>query len=38
MNPVAAIRDTIGGFMSNVVRSATKFRTDVDSTDVLWAY
>nr|DAF44737.1 MAG TPA: hypothetical protein [Podoviridae sp. ct8Lf7] len=24
--------------MSNVVRTTTKYRTDVDAKDVLWAY
>lgn len=38
LNPVGAVRDTIGGFMSNMIRTMTKFRTNVDSGDVLWAY
>lgn len=37
-SPVAAIRDTFGGFLSNVVRSMTKYRTDIDAKDVMWAY
>lgn len=37
-SPVAAIRDIFGGFLSNVVRTTTKYRTDVDAKDVLWAY
>lgn len=37
-SPVAAIRDTFGGFLSNVVRTMTKYRTDVDAKDVMWAY
>lgn len=37
-SPVAAIRDTFGGFLSNVVRTMTKYRTDVDVKDVMWAY
>lgn len=37
-SPIAAIRDTFGGFLSNVVRSMTKYRTDIDAKDVMWAY
>lgn len=37
-SPVAAIRDIFGGFLSNVVRTMTKYRTDVDAKDVMWAY
>lgn len=37
-SPIAAIRDTFGGFLSNVVRSMTKYRTDIDVKDVMWAY
>lgn len=37
-SPIAAIRDTFGGFLSNVVRSMTKYRTDVDAKDIMWAY
>lgn len=37
-SPIAAIRDTFGGFLSNVVRSITKYRTDIDAKDVMWAY
>lgn len=38
MNPTGAVRDTIGGFLSNMVRSATKYKTDVSPSDILWAY
>jgi len=38
LNPIAAIRDVIGGFRSNIVRALTKYRTDIDAKDVLWAY
>lgn len=38
LSPVAACRDTIGGFISNTVRAATKFRTDIDAKDVAYAY
>lgn len=38
LNPIAAVRDTISGFRSNLIRSLTKFRTDIDPADVLWAY
>ena len=38
LNPVGAVRDTVGGFMSNMIRAVTKFRTDIDGGDVLWAY
>lgn len=38
LNPIAAVRDTISGFRSNLIRSLTKFRTDIDASDVLWAY
>lgn len=38
LNPIGAIRDTISGLRSNLVRSATHFQTDVDPKDVLWAY
>lgn len=38
LSPVAAIRDIFGGFLSNVVRTMTKYRTDVDAKDVMWAY
>ena len=37
-SPVAAMRDTIGGFISNTMRSLWKFRTDIDLSDVMWAY
>jgi hypothetical protein len=37
-SPVAAMRDTIGGFISNTMRTLWKFRTDVDLSDVMWAY
>jgi len=37
-SPVAALRDTIGGFLSNTVRTITKYRTDMDAKDVMWAY
>lgn len=37
-SPVAAVRDTIGGFISNVMRSAFKFRTDINVSDVMWGY
>lgn len=37
-SPVAAIRDVFGGFLSNVVRTMTKYRTDIDAKDVMWAY
>lgn len=37
-SPIAAIRDTFGGFLSNIVRSMTKYRTDIDAKDVMWAY
>ena len=37
-SPIAAIRDTFGGFLSNVVRSMTKYQTDIDAKDVMWAY
>lgn len=37
-SPVAAMRDTVGGFISNVMRSAFKFRTDIDVSDVMWGY
>jgi hypothetical protein len=32
------MRDTVGGFISNVMRSAFKFRTDIDVSDVMWGY
>ena len=38
VNPVGAVRDTIGGFTSNMVRALTKYQTDINATDVLWAY
>lgn len=38
LSPVAAVRDIIGGFRSNLVRSLTKYRTDIDPKDVMWAY
>jgi hypothetical protein len=38
LSPIAAVRDVIGGFRSNLVRSLTKFKTDIDAKDVLWAY
>lgn len=38
LNPIAAVRDTISGFRSNMIRSLTKYRTDIDTKDVLWAY
>lgn len=37
-SPVAAVRDLIAGLTSNFVRSAIKFRTDIDAKDVAWAY
>ena len=37
-SPIAAIRDVVGGFLSNIVRSITKYRTDLDAKDVLWGY
>lgn len=37
-SPVAALRDVIGGFLSNTVRTITKYRTDMDAKDVMWAY
>lgn len=38
INPVGGVRDTIGGALSNIVRSLTKYMTDVNVSDVLWAY
>ena len=38
LSPVAAVRDVIGGLRSNIVRSLTKYRTDIDAKDVMWAY
>lgn len=38
LSPIAAVRDVIGGFRSNLIRSLTKYRTDIDAKDVLWAY
>jgi hypothetical protein len=37
-SPVAAVRDTIQGFLSNNIRALTKFRTDIDASDVMYAY
>ena len=37
-SPIAAVRDTFGGFFSNIVRTMTKYRTDTDAKDVMWAY
>ena len=37
-SPIAACRDTVGGFLSNMLRTFTKFRTDIDAKDVAWAY
>lgn len=38
LNPVGSVRDTIGGFVSNMVRALTKYQTDISTADVLWAY
>lgn len=38
ISPVAAVRDVIQGFISGITRTATKFRTDIDVSDVLWGY
>lgn len=38
VSPVAAVRDVIQGLIGNILRSAIKFRTDIDVKDVLWAY
>lgn len=37
-SPLAALRDTFGGFLSNLVRAITKYKTDIDAKDVIWAY
>jgi hypothetical protein len=38
LSPLAAVRDTIAGFLSNNLRAASKYKTDIDVSDVLWAY
>lgn len=38
LNPAGAVRDLIAGLRSNLVRSITGYQTDVDASDVLWAY
>lgn len=38
LNPVGAVRDIIGGFVSNTVRALTKYQTDIGVSDVMWAY
>ena len=38
LSPVAAVRDVIAGALSNSFRSLTKYQTDIDVKDVMWAY
>lgn len=37
-NPEAMVRDTLGGILENMVKSLTKFQTEIDIKDIGWAY
>lgn len=38
LNPVGAMRDTLQGLQENIIRSLTKFQTDIDVKDVIAGY
>lgn len=37
-NPEAMVRDTLAGVLENMVKSLTKFQTNIDVKDIGWAY
>ena len=37
-NPEGFVRDVLGGIISNIIRPLFKYRTDIDVSDVIWAY
>jgi hypothetical protein len=37
-NPEGFVRDVLGGIISNIIRPLFKYRTDLNVSDVIWAY